>query len=293
MANNLHIVTVATETKLYFPYLVDSCKRNGKELEVLGYGEEWKGFNHKFILMINYLKTLPSDHIVCFIDGYDVLCTRNLNELVPEFLKIKTKTNCKIIVGSDQHYTFLKYWHNLTYGSCKNKFLNSGNYIGYVKDLLYILNTIYNNNPNETNDDQVLLTEYCINNPTNFYIDTTCELFLVYMNPFTEARDDIVIKNDKVFYHNQRPFFVHTPGGFLDKLIIDLGYNYDYNNNIQDEVRKKVYNFSIFNQIKNGLYILIPMLIFIVIIIYIVYVNKSYIVNEIVKMKKFIRNKII
>ena len=38
--NDLHIVTVATESKYYFPYLIESCKRHGKELEVLGYGEK-------------------------------------------------------------------------------------------------------------------------------------------------------------------------------------------------------------------------------------------------------------
>lgn len=54
--SELHIVTVATESKYYFPYLVESCKKYGKELEVLGYGEKWKGFNWRFKLMIEYLK---------------------------------------------------------------------------------------------------------------------------------------------------------------------------------------------------------------------------------------------
>ena len=78
--DDLHIVTVATESKYYFPYLVESCRKYGKELEVLGYGEKWKGFNWRFKLMIEYLKNLNPSHIVCFIDGYDVICTRNLYE---------------------------------------------------------------------------------------------------------------------------------------------------------------------------------------------------------------------
>jgi hypothetical protein len=83
---------------------------------------------------------------VCFLDGYDVLCVRNLKQLVPEFLKIQKETNCKIVVGTDQHYTFLKYWSKITYGQCDGKLLNSGNYIGYVKDLLEILEYIYEKN---------------------------------------------------------------------------------------------------------------------------------------------------
>ena len=46
--HNLHIVTVATHSDYYFPYLKESFKKNGKELTVLGYGEKWKGFNWRF-----------------------------------------------------------------------------------------------------------------------------------------------------------------------------------------------------------------------------------------------------
>ena len=99
--SKLHIVTFATESKYYFPYLQESCRRNGKELEVLGYGEKWEGFNWRYIKMIEYLKGLPEDDIVCFVDGYDVICTRNLHELIPVFLKIKEKEGCKMVVGED------------------------------------------------------------------------------------------------------------------------------------------------------------------------------------------------
>jgi len=56
--NNLHIVTVATESKYYFPYLVESCKKHGKSLEVLGKGETWKGFNWRYKKMMIYLQTI-------------------------------------------------------------------------------------------------------------------------------------------------------------------------------------------------------------------------------------------
>lgn len=295
--NNLHIVTVATESRLYFPYLVESCKKNGINLTVLGYGEEWKGFSWRFKKMIELLKNIPSDDIVCFLDGYDILCVRNLNELVPEFLKIKKDTNCKIVIGSDQfYYTFCKYWAKFTYGDCDNKLLNGGNYMGLAKDLLGILEYTYKKYPDDNNDDQLLLTKYCVQNPKMFYIDTESKIFLVYMKPFTEVRDVVIIKNDNVYYNNNRPFFVHTPGGFLDKLIIDTGYNYNYDNNIQDEIYKKVFNFSIFNQFKNALHIIIPLLIVVlsilIYIIYILYINKTIIINKISKMVKLISYKI-
>jgi len=288
---HLHIVTVATESKFYFPYLVESCKRNGTNLVVLGFGEKWLGFNWRLKKMMEFLKTIPDNDVVCFLDGYDILCTRNLYQLIPKFLKIKKETDCKIIVGSDQHYTLLKYWAKLTYGECDKKLINAGNYIGYKKDLLKIIEHIYLNNPDDANDDQLLLTKYCVHNPSLFHIDTKSEIFLVYMNPFTDVQD-ITVRNKSIYYKNQNPFFVHTPGGFLDKLIIDLGYKYDYNKNIKDDIYKKVFGFSIFNQLKNGIHLLIiPLLLILGIWLCYIYIirnnNKSKIsINNIIKKGK-------
>ena len=35
---SLHIVTVATDSQYYFPYLVESCEQHGLKLEILGFG---------------------------------------------------------------------------------------------------------------------------------------------------------------------------------------------------------------------------------------------------------------
>ena len=88
---SLHIVTVATHSKFYFPYLIESCKRNGSELVILGYGEKWKGFTWRFKLVIEYLKKLNKNDIVCFIDGYDVISSRNFKDLKNIFLQLRKK----------------------------------------------------------------------------------------------------------------------------------------------------------------------------------------------------------
>jgi len=251
--NNLHIVTVATESDYYFPYLVESCKRNGKELTVLGYGEKWKGFTWKFRLMLDYLKGLNDYDIVCFVDGYDVICTRNLNELKDEFIKIKNETNCKIIVG---HAKFIKdnIFHYLSYlgdvnkfGQCNNIDINSGTYIGYVIDLLEILQNIYNLNPNDTADDQILMIKYCnISNNNDIFIDTDNKLFLSLDKGFAEIDYVIKVNNKEIIYKNNRPFFLHAPGQtYLDNTIRLLGYNLT-NNNIKKKMIFKKINRSIF-----------------------------------------------
>ena len=102
--NQTHIVSVVTKSKFYFPYLQKSCIKNNIALEVIGFGQQWMGFAWRYTLMLEYLRKLQLYDIVCFIDGYDVISVRNLLELKNEFLKIKFRENCKIIVGHNVQY---------------------------------------------------------------------------------------------------------------------------------------------------------------------------------------------
>ena len=70
------------------------------ELVVLGMGMKWKGLIMKYDLMIKYLKTLNDDDIVCFIDAYDVLPTKNIVKLEKKFVKFSEKhSKVKMVVG--------------------------------------------------------------------------------------------------------------------------------------------------------------------------------------------------
>ncbi len=223
----LTVVTVSTDKKFYYPHLVESCIKNNKHLVTLGMGEKWQGYNWKFSKMLDYLHTLNEDTIVCFVDGYDVICCKDLNKLADEFIRLKNNHKCKIIVGYEKNRTI----NSLFFGTCKNKNLNSGTYIGYNKDLKKIIQEIYNLNPDNKADDQVLMTKYCNSNPNDIYIDVNNELFLTIFKPLQDASKYISIKDNKTYNNNNnnnnnQPFFIHTPGnGFLDNVIIKLGYN--------------------------------------------------------------------
>lgn len=256
MNNKLHIVTVATDSEFYFPYLKKSCSSNGINLEVLGFGEKWEGFNWKYAKMIQYLKTIDSNDIVCFVDGYDVICTRNLHNLIDEFYKLKKRTLSKIIVGyNNNNNNNNKYFVALYFGTCNNTLLNSGTYIGTCGDILNVLKEVYNLNPDNSADDQVLLTNYCIKHPKDVYVDVDNELFLSLACPLQELDKFITIIDNKITNNktidnkiiykdgnnNNNPFFVHAPGGgYLDKLIIKLGYDYDLENPINKQIFNKI-----------------------------------------------------
>ena len=240
--SKLHIVTVATESKYYFPYLQESCRRNGKELEVLGMGEKWEGFNWRYTKMIEYLKGLPEDDIVCFVDGYDVLCTRDLREIIPVFLEIKEREGCKMVVGFDNMndnklFEFISYF---LFDRCKNKALNAGTYLGFVKDILKIIAKVYNLNPKNDADDQMLLTQYCKNNQNDIYIDANNQLFLTFCET-GELYQYVKIENNYLTYKNENPFFIHAGGGmsYLDDIIVKL--NYSYICNIKKQLQQDFY----------------------------------------------------
>lgn len=278
--SNLHIVTVATDSEYYFPYLIETCKNNGKNIVVLGYGKKWQGFKWKFKLMIDYIEKLNDIDIVCFVDGYDVICIRNLEQLKDEFIKLKKKYNCKLITGHDKVINyFVQKYITYTYGTCNNLNLNSGTYIGYVKDLKYILNNILNLNKfKNINDDQILYTKYCNDNNNDIYIDSNGELFLTIVYPNNDIDNYLDFNNNIISYNNNKPFFIHGPGGtYLDNILIKLNYKCNIKNNIKKTYYKK-------NLLHTDKYLYL-FFIFILIIIFIYFMffcikNKKYIIKK-------------
>ena len=267
-----HIITVATNSELYFPYLVDSCKKNGIPLTVLGYGEKWTGFCFKFDKMIQYLKKMDPNDIVCFIDGYDVICVRNLNEITDVFLQLKKKNNCKIVIAENKIiinnlFNFINYIGiNNYFGNCNKLSLNSGTYIGHVKDILYVLEQVYTSD--NTLDDQKILVKYCKTNPNDFYIDLKNELFLTIDRPFDSIHQYLTVKNNKIYHNNNQPFFIHGNGStYLDSILLHIGYkNININNKLYKKNKIRYYVITYFSSF---CYILVYIIIFIVLFIYI------------------------
>lgn len=291
--DNLHIVTIATESKYYLPYLTDTIKKNNGNIKILGYGEEWQGFSWRYELMINYLKTLPPEEVVCFVDGYDVICCRNLSELKPTYSELKNKHNCKIIVSHHKIKESFpqKITNTLYFGTCNQELINAGTYIGNAGDLLTIIQNIFNLSKNNASDDQILMTKYCKKNQTDFYIDTENEIFFVLDSPYKEITNDVVIENKIIkTKHNQTsPFFIHGPGAtYLDGILIELGYKDinvkeelygDYYKKLCMYIHPSIYNFYTkhtkhtknikgdFNEIKKYIILLIIILIFVIILL--------------------------
>jgi hypothetical protein len=273
MNNNLYIVSVATEIKYYMKYLIESIEKNNGKLTVLGFGEEWKGFNWRFKMTIEFLKKINPMDIVCFVDGYDVVCTRNLNSLIDTFKNIQIREKCKIIVGHDKVvnplFTISQYF---LFGKCKNDFINAGTYIGYAKDLLDILQFIQKDNSLDHMDDQILLTNYCSIKPNDIYIDLNNEIFLVLGDAFNDLKKDITFSNNELIYKGtKKPYFIHSPCTYLDNIILNIGCNHTDGNTIQTQIYNDYWNKKIYTLLSHFLNEKKEMIIIVILLIFIIF----------------------
>lgn len=223
----LHIITVANKNKYYFDYLKESIEKNNGKLTVLGCGMEYKGFIWIFKLMKEYLLKLNKDNIVCLIDGFDVLCINDTNNIINIFNYIKQRENCKIITGYDFHPNKLRgITSSLYYSNSINTLvINAGTIIGRVDDVLHMFNEINLNNIDDDTSNQYFVNQYYKNHKSDIYIDINAELFLTIVSPLQDLTKYITIKNNTIYYKNNKPYFIHAAGsGYLDNVIKELGY---------------------------------------------------------------------
>ena len=228
MSNNIKFVCVATEMNLYLPYLLQILP----DLVILGLNTQWEGYFNRFKMLQTYFETLKDDDIVCFIDAYDVLPTKNINALHDKFIDFTNKhPSVKMIIGHDETKPLNNFFGNLLFGSVNGIRLNGGTYIGYVKNIKEIITYIINNNT-VINDDQVALTQYANTFPQDIYIDINKEFFFVFSDPL----QPININNNK-HNENNKPCFIHANlNGFLDEFL-----KTEHNIFIDDATKTKIF----------------------------------------------------
>jgi len=202
----MRVITVATKSEGYFPYLLASCKRFGIHLDVLA-PPVWRGFNHRLHLMQEFLATLRDDEIVMFIDAYDVVFTRGLEELEAQY-KQRSGTRIAIAVEnlSDLGATAYNY---VVFGTCTGKALNAGTYMGYVHLLKAMLKAV--DSKRKHGDDQRAITDLCKKQTETFYLDESSDWFLVSGGD-RKVDEDISFRQGELWFRGRRPFVLHCPG---------------------------------------------------------------------------------
>lgn len=224
----MRLVTVATDSQRYFPYLKKSAEKHGYALHVLGLGQKWQGFAWKLSLMIDYLKRVPQDEFVCFVDAYDVIVLQDAHVALDTFHQLTKGDSSKIVISEDRATLFsVKVVDALFFYQCNGKYLNSGTYMGRASTILKILQSLDISNKD---DDQVLMQKKCKSIPNTFKIDSNAEIFLVCCSPAKE----IDFKKEQLEFHNGQlrfkkkyyPCFLHATGAAnIDNILLKLGYD--------------------------------------------------------------------
>ncbi|KAH3821107.1 procollagen-lysine,2-oxoglutarate 5-dioxygenase 1-like isoform X1 [Dreissena polymorpha] len=161
------VVTIATENNDGLRRYLRSTKKYGLNTEVYGLGEAWKGGDmqgqgggHKVNLLRRELKKYKDrdDLIVMFTDSYDVVLTSGSEDILEKFRKLDAR-----VVFSAEGFCWPDKQLADKYPEVKlheKRFLNSGGFIGYAKDVYEVVS---HGNIENTDDDQRFYTTIYLN----------------------------------------------------------------------------------------------------------------------------------
>lgn len=209
MHSTLHICTYASPYRRGVGQLETSCKALGVKLHVLGLEKPYRGFCDKFLAVQEFIKKLPEQDIVLFLDGYDTLLLAPPEEIVEKFLAIAAP-----IVVSAERESYPDGSLAVLYPPSPTTFryVNSGLYIGFVGALRKFFKAL---SPFQAeDDDQALMAHFFLDHSGEMVLDTHCQLFL---NTAHLGVDELATEGRRVFLRETetQPIAIHGNGKSL------------------------------------------------------------------------------
>ncbi len=219
--SNIKVVVVATHNERFFDSFKDSCKKNGIEPVILGWGKKYTGHLMKDDMLIEYLENNKNNDIILFVDAFDCLVIQHIELLKQAFLKSKKKIiiSCEDNIQNKSLTHIFTYIQNMFFGSVNKNLINTGMFVGYRDDLLKSLNIIRTYRENHINSNQRIWTN-ALNNSKNLrnliHIDKNEKFFINFT----------ILKDTNFNYLKKKKPFVIQGNGFLDlnKFCKKLGY---------------------------------------------------------------------
>ena len=198
----LKIVVVLTDEEHWFfrKYLAKSCQQLNLVL-VLVTGPTPFALRDKIFSLHRYLQENRSDEVILFADAYDSLFLQGPEKILEKF----RDAGEKVIFSTEKLcHPDKKLMPAFPRKNGPWRFLNSGGFIGWSKDLFRLLDDVirYNEHidaPTEkmARNDQYMWTRFFLENPDRFELDYNCSIFqsLLFTNPtrelkFSENRGD-------------------------------------------------------------------------------------------------------
>lgn len=237
--------------------LEKSAKTFNINIHVLGKGIKWERNFQKIGLLLDAIENLDENELILCTDAFDVLYLQNSDTILKAYQTLCTKVKTDgawaspIVFSAERLYShhypkYKAYWDAIPtpFGY---KYLNSGTFIGYQKNLVTMLKQILKDAHNYTEkSDQKLYAEYAVKNPGKIILDYHCELFwcsageqeiMQNLYKIDSTNGGKILKNLRT---NQNPCLVHITHskGFYDQLLkiaLEMGF---INNNQKDKYWK-------------------------------------------------------
>ena len=271
-AQIIHYVVVSTKDTPELHRLLNSGKKFGWDIDVLGLEMNTDEFKHtnihnrnfeiKLYLIKDYLKKLNDNDLLLLSDAWDVLVIGTKEQVLEKYKKF----NMPIVVSAEKMC-----WPDKDRASQYNTlqeafpYLNSGGYIGTVK----ALKTVFENYNNEKIvDDQRFWTDMYFKYKDLIVLDTKAEIFISLMK--TDV-NNYKFENSVFTYKETgtNPLIIHGNGWQKDKLnlftpllqnggnrqkayVINLDERTDRWNKIQETFKNGPFNLERISAVKNS-----------------------------------------
>lgn len=249
--------------------LVETLQNNDWDHTVLGSGETWVNYMTKITAYRRHLETLPPEQVVIISDAHDVYCLRNVHYFMDEFKALNKQlvvsaeffAEGRINYDPEHEYQqvewmgpyFEHHGMRVTTTDHVKKYTNSGLICGYARNLLHLLNWMFENG---YTDDQKATAAYANAHPDDVHLDMDTRLLHTCTSGVNFGLHAQVQCADspsfgELFGHSA--YFLHIPGlhcGGGQTVMYDVVYDFlqKYNSRLAVQLPNHAYNYVEFKQ---------------------------------------------
>lgn len=207
---SLKLVCVATETNSFLDNWKESARTWGYDFDVIGIGQEWKGFQTLLDLISDYMTRVDRECIVAITDSYDLLLSGPPSEMLDKYMNLSDNGEC-IVVGGESVCFLNGHQHSQFVNNPVYKYVNTGFVIGRPNQIEQAYNYIIKNTPY---DDQLGMGMYFDEFPSRVVVDGNQELVAN-----TRSTDEIEFLDNGRVRHSitsSTPVALHFPFMYQD-----------------------------------------------------------------------------
>ena len=229
--------TVATKQHDGLDRLKQSAEYYGIDLNVIGLDSSWTdgdvgrlehpGGGQKINILKKELQKLDDDDLILFVDGYDVIFLTGTEEIEQKWNNLTIDPLVKVIFGSEKAiWPDPSIADKFPESESEYRFLNSGNFMGKVKDL----KKITEEEISDSGDDQLYYQHKFLSKKYGIQLDYKAEIFqcIAGCTDWPNIKDELAIKKDRITNvpHSTEPCVFHGNGSKSEKIKHNWFCNY-------------------------------------------------------------------